>query len=139
MPQDKDHSRPELSIEEQMARTTQAAAQLRVDVVAVLSWYDVEHPGRVRWVEIQRHYSCDDYDIAHVEPFCEDREIRKDARQDLEKALTALGWRIYPEGKDVRGFFASLDSISAHKRLSEARRVRMALAARGVDLSSGNE
>ncbi|WP_370272507.1 hypothetical protein [Pseudooceanicola nitratireducens] len=128
MPQDKDHSRPELSIEEQMARTTQAAAQLRVDVVAVLSWYDVEHPGRVQWVEIQRHYSCEDFDIAHVEPSCEVREARREARCDLEKALTALGWRVLPEGKDVHGFFASLDSISAHKRLSEARRVRMALS-----------
>jgi hypothetical protein len=139
MPQDKDHSRPELSIEEQMARTTQAAVQLRVDVVAALCWYDVEHPGRVQWVEIQRHYSCEDLDIAHVEPSCEVREVRREARRDLEKALTALGWRVYPEGKDVRGFFASLDSISAHKRLSEARRVRMAMAASGVERSSGNE
>jgi hypothetical protein len=129
MPQDDDHSGPELSVEEQMARTTKAAAQLRVDVVAVLSWYDVEHPGRVQWVEIQRHYSCDDLDIAYVEPSCEVREVRREARRDLEKALIALGWRMLPEGKDVYNFFASLDSITAHKRLSEARRVRMALTA----------
>ncbi|WP_136635930.1 hypothetical protein [Pseudooceanicola onchidii] len=139
MPQDKDHSGPELSMEEQMARTTKAAAQLRVDVVAVLSWYDVERPGRVRWVEIQRHYSCEDFDIAHVEPSCEAREVRREARHDLEKALEALGWRILPEGKHVHGFFASLDSISAHKRLSEARRVRKALTASGLERSPGSD
>ncbi|WP_375173929.1 hypothetical protein [Pseudooceanicola sp.] len=139
MPQDSNQSGSELSIEEQMARTTQAAAQLRVDVVAVLSWYDVEHTGRVRWVEIQRHYSCDDFDIAHVEPSCESREFRREARRDLEKALIALGWRMLPEGKDVYNFFASLDSITAHKRLSEARRVRLALAASGLERSPGND
>lgn len=139
MPQDSNQSGSGLSIEEQMVRTTRAAAQLRVDVVAVLSWYDVEHPGRVRWVEIQRHYSCEDFDIAHVEPSCEVREIRREARHDLEKALEALGWRILPEGKDVHGFFASLDSISAHKRLAEARRVRMALTASGLERSPGND
>ncbi|MFD2741145.1 hypothetical protein ACFSUD_16315 [Sulfitobacter aestuarii] len=111
-----------------MQRTRDAAQRLDDDARAVISWLDAEFPGLVISMELQRHHSCEDYEIAHVEPRVTDRLRRHEARDAAEKALTALGWSLKPEGRDVRStFHRPSQAQSAHARLTDIARVRRAV------------
>ncbi|WP_421904987.1 hypothetical protein [Mameliella sp.] len=123
-----------------MQRTREAAQQLEDDVRAVVCWLDAEFPGLVVSMEVQRHYSCEDHEVAHVEPRVTERPRRHEVRDAAEKALTALGWSLHPEGRDVRSAFYR-PAKSAHARLAAVERIRCALASQDVikpDLHSTN-
>ncbi|MBL3702076.1 hypothetical protein GI582_05110 [Sulfitobacter sp. BDSS02] len=114
-----------------MQRTREAAQQLEVDARAVVCWLDAEFPGLVVSMEVQRHYSCEDHEVAHVEPRVTERPRRHEVRDAAEKALTALGWSLQPEGRDVRSaFYRPLRS--AHARLAAIDRVQRAMSAEGI-------
>ena len=111
-----------------MQRTREAAQRLDDDARAVVCWLDAEFPGIVKSMEVQRHHSCEDNEIAHVEPRVTDRLRRHEARDAAEKALTALGWSFKPEGRDVRStFHRPSQAQSAHARLADIARVRRAV------------
>jgi hypothetical protein len=114
-----------------MQRTREAALRLDDDARAVVCWLDAEFPGLVTSMEVQRHHSCEDDEIAHVEPRVTDRPRRHEVRDAAEKALTALGWSLNPEGRDVRSEFYRPPK-SAHSRLAAVAHLRRALAAQGV-------
>lgn len=112
-----------------MQRTEEAAQQLESDALAVVSWLDAEFPGLIVSVEVQRHYSCEDDEIAHVEPRVTERTRRHEVRDAAERALTALGWSLKPEGRDVRSAFYRISQLpSSHARLEEFSRVRRAMS-----------
>ncbi|MBU2889526.1 hypothetical protein [Celeribacter halophilus] len=109
-----------------MQRSRDAARQLDVDARDVANWLDAQFPGMLVFLEVQRHYSCEDYDIAHVEPRVTDRPRRHEVREAAELALKSLGWKLNPEGRDVRSeFYRPL--ASAHARLAATARVIKAL------------
>ncbi|WP_370311703.1 hypothetical protein [Sagittula sp.] len=111
-----------------MKRTREAAQRLDDDARAVVCWLDAVFPGLVISMEVQRHHSCEDNEIAHVEPRVTDRPRRREARDAAEKALTALGWLLKPEGRDVRStFHRPSQAQSAHARLADIARVRRAV------------
>ena len=111
-----------------MQRTREAARRLDDDAHAVVCWLDAEFPGLVISMEVQRHYSCEDNEIAHVEPGVTDRPRRHEARDAAEEALTALGWFLKPEGRDVRStFHRPSQAQSSHARLADIARVRRAV------------
>lgn len=114
-----------------MQRTHEAAQQLEDDARAVVCWLDAEFPGLVVSMEVQRHYSCEDHEVAHVEPRVTERPRRHEVRDAAEKALTALGWSLHPEGRDVRSAFYR-PAKSAHARLAAVNRVQRALSAEGI-------
>ncbi|MGR3564660.1 MAG: hypothetical protein ACU0FH_18420 [Heliomarina sp.] len=114
-----------------MQRTRKAAQQLEVDARAVVCWLDAEFPGLVVSMEVQRHYSCEDHEVAHVEPRVTERPRRHEVRDAAEKALTALGWSLHPEGRDVRSAFYH-PPRSAHARLAAVDRVQRALSVEGI-------
>lgn len=114
-----------------MQRTREAAQQLERDALAVVCWLDAEFPGQVISMEVQRHHSCVDHEIAHVEPRVTDRPRRHEVRVAAEKALSALGWSLNPEGRDIRSAFYR-PAKSAHSRLADVARVRRALAGQDV-------
>lgn len=116
-----------------MQRTREAAQRLDNDARAVICWLDAEFPGLVISMELQRHHSCEDNEIAHVEPRVTDRLRRHEARDAAEKALTALGWSLKPEGRDVRStFHRPSQTQSAHARLADMARVRSAVTKAGT-------
>lgn len=111
-----------------MKWTREAAQRLDDDARAVVCWLDAVFPGLVISMEVQRHHSCEDNEIAHVEPRVTDRPRRREARDAAEKALTALGWLLKPEGRDVRStFHRPSQAQSAHARLADIARVRRAV------------
>ena len=114
-----------------MQRTREAAQRLDDDARAVVCWLDAEFPGLVNSMEVQRHHGCEDNEIAHVEPRVTDRPRRHEARDAAEMALTALGWLLKPEGRDVRSAFYR-PAKSAHARLAAVDRVQRALSAEGI-------
>ncbi|MWD27197.1 hypothetical protein E0K89_006900 [Aquicoccus sp. SCR17] len=114
-----------------MQRTREAAQQLERDALAVVCWLDAEFPGLVVSMEVQRHHSCEDHEIAHVEPRVTDRSRRHEVRDLAESALEALGWSLRPEGRDVRSAFYR-PAKSAHARLAAVDRVQRALSAEGI-------
>ncbi|MBN7787552.1 hypothetical protein JYP51_21700 [Ponticoccus gilvus] len=114
-----------------MQRTREAAQQLEDDARAVVSWLDAKFPGLILSMEVQRHYSCEDHEIAHVEPRVTDRPRRHEVRDLAETALKALGWSLRPEGRDVRSAFYR-PARSAHARLAAVDRVQRALSAEGI-------
>lgn len=123
-----------------MQRTGEAARQLEDDARAVVCWLDAEFPDLVISIEVQRHHGCEDDEVAHVEPRVTDRPRRHEIRDAAEKALTALGWSLKPEGRDVRSAFFC-PAKSTHARLAAVARVRRALAGQDVikpDLHSTN-
>ncbi|WP_167648814.1 hypothetical protein [Mameliella alba] len=120
------HRSPE--IQAAMQRTRAAAQQLERDARMVVCWLDAEFPGLIVSLEIQRHYSCGDGELAHVEPRVTDRPRRYEVRDAAEKALKALGWSLNPEGRDVRSDFYR-PARSAHARLAAFDRVQRALSA----------
>ncbi|UMA67325.1 hypothetical protein LVO79_21655 (plasmid) [Roseivivax marinus] len=73
-----------------MQRTREAAQQLECDALAFVCWLNAEFPGLVVSMEVQRHYSCEDHEIAHVEPRVTDRPRRHEVRDLAEMALEAL-------------------------------------------------
>lgn len=110
-----------------MQRTREAAQQLERDALAVVCWLEAELPGLIVSMEVQRHYSCEDNEIAHVEPRVTDRSRRHEVRHRAETALEALGWSLRPEGRDVRSaVYRPAHLQSAHARLAEIARVRHA-------------
>lgn len=111
-----------------MERTREAARRLEEDARAVACWLDAEFPGLVISLEVQQHYSCEDNEVAHVEPRVKDRPRRHEIRDAAEKALTALGWSMCPEGRDVRSDFYR-PSGSAHARVTAVARVQRAVLA----------
>lgn len=113
-----------------MQRTREAAQQLERDALAVVCWLDAEFQGLVVSMEVQRHYSCEDHEIAHVEPRVTDRSRRHEVRDLAETALEALGWSLRPEWRDVRSAFYR-PARSAHARLAAVDRVQRALSAEG--------
>lgn len=116
-----------------MQRTREAAQRLDDDARAVVCWLDAEFPSLVISMELQRHHSCEDDEIAHVEPRVTDRLRRHEARGAAEKALTALGWSLKPEGRDVRStFHRPSRAQSAHARLADIARVRWAVEKAGT-------
>lgn len=120
-----------------MQRTREAAQRLDDDARAVVCWLDAEFPGLVISMEVQRHHSCEDNEIAHVEPRVTDRPRRHEARDAAEEALTALGWSLKPEGRDVRStFHRPSQAQSAHTRLADIARVRRAVKQAGTTISS---
>ncbi|MBR06675.1 MAG: hypothetical protein CMP48_03230 [Rickettsiales bacterium] len=114
-----------------MERTREAAQQLEDDARDVISWLDAEFPGLVVSMEVQRHHSCEDHEIAHVEPRVTDRSRRHEVQDLAETALEALGWSLRPEGRDVRSAFCR-PAKSAHARLAAVDRVQRALSAEGI-------
>jgi len=111
-----------------MQRTREAAQQLERDALAVVCWLDAEFPGLVVSMEVQRHYSCEDHEIAHVEPRVTDRSRRHEVRNLAEAAFDALGWHLRPEGRDIRSaVYRPAHSHSAHARLADVARVRKAM------------
>ena len=119
-----------------MQRTSEAAQQLDRDALAVMCWLDTEFPGLVTRLEVQRHHSCNDDQIAHVEPRVTDRPRRHEVRDAAEKALEALGWSLCPEGRDVRAaFYRPSKETSAHARLAAIVRVQKALDATATSYS----
>lgn len=120
-----------------MNRTREAAQQLNQDALAVVCWLDAKYPGLLVSMEVQRHYSCGDQELAHVEPRVTDRPRRHEARDAAEKALTALGWSFKPEGRDVRStFHRPSQAQSAHARLADIARVRWAVERAGTARAS---
>ncbi|MBR9765798.1 MAG: hypothetical protein GYB53_20335 [Rhodobacteraceae bacterium] len=117
-----------------MQKTLEAAQQLERDARAVVCWLDMEFPGLIVSLELQRHYSCEDDELAHVEPRVTDRVRRHEVREAAERALEALGWCLRPEGRDVySAFYRSSHLQSAHARLAEADRGRQAVDRRRDD------
>jgi len=115
-----------------MQRTREAAQALDRDALAVVCWLDAEFPGLIVSLDIQRHYACEDDEIAHVEPRVTDRARRDDVRGAAQRALEALGWRRRPEGRDVRSaIYRPSHALSAHARMAEIARVRQAAEAAG--------
>lgn len=114
-----------------MERTREAARRLEQDARAVACWLDAEFPGLILSMEVQRHYSCGDNEIAHVEPRVTDRSRRHEVRDLAETALKALGWSLRPEGRDVRSA-AYRPLKSAHARLAAVNRVQRALSAESI-------
>lgn len=111
-------------------RTLKAAQQLEKDARDMVVWLDAEFPGLVLSLEVQRHYACADDQIAHVEPSVTDRPRRHEVRDAAEKALTAFGWSLCPEGRDVHSaFYRPSKEMSAHARLAAVSRVRQTLGA----------
>jgi len=51
-----------------MERTRAAARQLETDARDVAIWLEARAPGILVRLEIQRHHSCEDHEIAHVVP-----------------------------------------------------------------------
>lgn len=82
-------------------------------------------------MEVQRHYSCEDHEIAHFEPRVTDRPRRHEVRDLAEMALEALGWSLRPEGRDVRSTFYR-PARAAHARLAAVDRVQRALSVEGI-------
>ncbi|MBY6117190.1 hypothetical protein KUW09_23540 [Mameliella alba] len=123
-----------------MQRTREAAAHLERDAQAVVCWLDAEFPDVVISIEVQRHYSCEDNEVAHVEPRVTDRPRRHEVRETAEKALEALGWSLKPEGRDVRSaFYRPSQSQSAHARLADIARVRRAVKNAGSARASSSD
>ncbi len=114
-----------------MQRTREAVQQLEDDARAVVCWLDAEFPGLVVSIEVQRHYSCEDYEVAYVEPRVTDRSRRHEVRDLAETAFEALGWSLRPEGRDVRSAFYR-PAKSAHARLAAVDRVQRALSAESI-------
>ncbi len=114
-----------------MQRTREAAQRLEDDARAVVCWLDAEFPGLVVSMEVQRHYSCEDHEVAHVEPRVTERPRRREVRDAAEKALTALGWSLHSEGRDVRSA-SYRPAKSAHARLAAVDRVQRALSAEDI-------
>lgn len=114
-----------------MERTREAARRLEEDARAVVCWLDAEFPGLILSMEVQRHYSCEDHEVAHVEPRVTERPRRHEVRDAAEKALAALGWSLHPEGRDVRSALYRPAS-SAHARLAAVDRVQRALSTEGI-------
>lgn len=51
-----------------MEETACAAKQLEKDIFAVACWLNMKFPEVLLSLEVQRHYSCEDCELAHVEP-----------------------------------------------------------------------
>lgn len=100
-----------------MERTMAAEQRLKEDLVRIACWIEASHPECLSVLEIQRHYSCEDDEIAHVVPLVKDQETRRLIRSEAEAALRALGWTIRPQGRDVRSIFGRAQSRSKHGRL----------------------
>lgn len=122
-----------------MQRTREKADQLKRDARAIMYWLDAKFPDLLVSLEVQRHFSCRDEEIAHVEPRVTDRPRRHEVRELAEKAFAALGWSLRPEGRDIYSdFYRPLRSQSAHARLAEIARVRKALDSVGGNDASQN-
>ncbi|MCZ4365496.1 hypothetical protein [Sulfitobacter dubius] len=98
-------------------RSIEAENRLKDDLDRVACWIETRHPGGPVGLEIQRHYACEDDEIAHVVPLIRNQEVRRVIRNEAESAFRALGWIIKPEGRDVRSIFAHAQSQSQHARL----------------------
>lgn len=57
-------------------RTKEAEERLKNDLVRVRCWIEERHPEQPTSIELQRHYGCEDNEIAHVVPLVRDRDIR---------------------------------------------------------------
>ncbi len=125
------HDYPPRSLETlaAMERTRAAARQLETDARDVAIWLEARAPGILVRLEIQRHHSCEDHEIAHVVPHVTERETRRKLRPTAEKALQALGWTLKPEGRDVRSIYVRGAGrvLSAHQRLAAISRVEDAM------------
>ncbi|MGR3372738.1 hypothetical protein [Pseudooceanicola nanhaiensis] len=110
-----------------MKRTMAAEQRLKEDLVRIACWVDVVHPGCLSVLEIQRHYSCEDDEIAHVVPLVKDQETRRLIRSEAEAALRALGWTIRPQGCDVRTIFGRAQSRSQHGRILAFSEIQKAM------------
>ena len=100
-----------------MKRTMAAEQRLKEDLVRIACWIEASHPECLSALEVQRHYSCEDNEIAHVVPLVKDQETRRLIRGEAEAAFRALGWTIRPEGRDVRSIFGRAQGRSQHERL----------------------
>ncbi|WP_157968997.1 hypothetical protein [Tropicimonas sp. IMCC34011] len=100
-----------------MERTMAAEQRLKEDLVRIACWIEASHPECLSALEVQRHYSCEDNEIAHVVPLVKDQATRRLIRGEAEAAFRALGWTIRPEGRDVRSIFGRAQSRSQHERL----------------------
>lgn len=100
-----------------MARTRAAAQQLENDTTQIACWIEIKHPGSLTALEVQRHYSCGDNEIAHVVPLVSDVEMRRMIRREAEAAFRALGYALEPEGRDVFSIFARVQNQSNHALL----------------------
>jgi|GEM_PF-2858359 len=100
-----------------MERTMAAEQRLKEDLVRIACWIEASHPECLSALEVQRHYSCEDNEIAHVVPLVKDQATRRLIRGEAEAAFRALGWTIRPEGRDVRAIFGRAQSRSQHERL----------------------
>mgnify|MGYP005988944239 CR=1 FL=1 len=110
-----------------MERTMAAEQRLKEDLVRIACWIEASHPECLSALEVQRHYSCEDNEIAHVVPLVKDQETRRLIRGEAEAAFRALGWTIRPEGRDVRSIFGRAESRSQHERLLAFSEVRKAM------------
>ena len=100
-----------------MERTMAAEQRLKEDLVRIACWIEASHPECLSALEVQRYYSCEENEIAHVVPLVKDQETRRLIRGEAEAAFRALGWTIRPEGRDVRSIFGRAQSRSHHERL----------------------
>ena len=98
-------------------RTKEAEERLKNDLVRVRCWIEERHPGQPASIELQRHYGCEDNEIAHIVPLVRDRDIRRAIRVEAEAAFRALGWVIKPEGRDIRSIYERDQGLSQHDRL----------------------
>lgn len=112
-------------------RTRAAARLLETDARDVAIWLAARAPGILVRLEIQRHYGCEDHEIAYVVPHVTERQKRRKLRATAERALQALGWTLKPEGRDVWPIFVQGEgrTLSAHQRLAAISRVGNAMNA----------
>ena len=82
-----------------MERTKAAAKQLENDITQIACWIEIRHPGSLTALEVQRHYSCGDNEIAHFVPLVSGDETRRMIRREAEAAFRALGYALKPEGR----------------------------------------
>ncbi|WP_425072918.1 hypothetical protein [Sagittula sp. S175] len=119
--------------------------QLEADALAVAIWLEARAPGILVRLEIQRHYCCEDHEIAYVVPHVTERQKRRKLRAKAEMALQALGWTLKSEGRDVWSIFVHSEwrTLSAHQRLAAISRVGNAMnessggALGGYDMRKG--
>ncbi|HCQ58610.1 MAG TPA: hypothetical protein DIU10_12010 [Sulfitobacter sp.] len=108
-------------------RSIAAEKRLKEDLDRVACWIEARHLGGRVGLEVQRHYACEDDEIAHVVPLVRDQDLRRVIRGEAESAFRALGWVIRPEGRDVRSIFARPQALSQHARLRSYSEIQKVL------------
>ncbi len=102
-----------------------AEQRLKEDLVRIACWIEASHPECLSVLEVKRHYSCEDNEIAYVVPLVKYQATRRLIRGEAEAAFRALGWTIRPEGRDVRSIFGRHKAgrnTNASRRFRKSRR-----------------